>query len=289
MVPRNWLSDFVQQLKNHPIVVIVGFVILVGGGVLAGQRYLERAVDPDAVAIRLASDGEFVRLLSVKLRQNPIFLEQVRGEKGPKGDAGERGPAGEPPNLDSTVKRLGDSDSFIEAGSSVLTEKHSERLRGVAGPRGLVGPPGSSGPPGPAGQPGPISVSNREVQRIVSALVSDKKLIDAVAKKLTGPIKPLVMQVNDPAGVSCRTVCNVQFGRADCRGGMVRTILGHNQEVSCEKVTTRASYRQRVRRERFEWPPEDCIPGSPWTGGSLRFGNRRRRTFGCGSTRRLSA
>ena len=54
-------------------------------------------------------------------------------------------------------------------------------------------------------------------------------------------------------------------------------------------VTTRASYRRRVRRERFEWPPEDCIPGSPWTGGSLRFGNRLRRTFGYGSTRRLSA
>ena len=54
-------------------------------------------------------------------------------------------------------------------------------------------------------------------------------------------------------------------------------------------VTTRASYRRRVRRERFEWPLGDCIPGSPWTGGSLRFGNRLRRTFGCGSTRRLSA
>ena len=59
--------------------------------------------------------------------------------------------------------------------------------------------------------------------------------------------------------------------------------------VVSEIVTTRASYRRRVRRERFEWPPEDCIPGSPWTGGSLRFGNRLRRTFGCGSTRRLSA
>ena len=54
-------------------------------------------------------------------------------------------------------------------------------------------------------------------------------------------------------------------------------------------VTTRASYRRRVRRERFEWPLGDCIPGSPWTGGSWRFGNRLRRTFGCGSTRRLSA
>ena len=55
------------------------------------------------------------------------------------------------------------------------------------------------------------------------------------------------------------------------------------------EVTTRASYRRRVRRERFEWPLGDCIPGSPWTGGSWRFGNRLRRTFGCGSTRRLSA
>ena len=54
-------------------------------------------------------------------------------------------------------------------------------------------------------------------------------------------------------------------------------------------VTTRASYRRRVRRERFEWPPEDCIPGSPWTGDSWRFCNRLRRTFGCGSIRRLSA
>ena len=54
-------------------------------------------------------------------------------------------------------------------------------------------------------------------------------------------------------------------------------------------VTTRANYRQRVRRELFEWPPEDCIPGSPWTGDSWRFGNRLRRTFGCGSIRRLSA
>ena len=56
-----------------------------------------------------------------------------------------------------------------------------------------------------------------------------------------------------------------------------------------KNVTTRANYRQRVRRELFEWPPEDCIPGSPWTGDSWRFGNRLRRTFGCGSTRRLSA
>ena len=54
-------------------------------------------------------------------------------------------------------------------------------------------------------------------------------------------------------------------------------------------ITPRANYRQRVRRELFEWPPEDCIPGSPWTGDSWRFGNRLRRTFGCGSIRRLSA
>ena len=62
----------------------------------------------------------------------------------------------------------------------------------------------------------------------------------------------------------------------------------HWKIVSGE-VTTRASYRQRVLRGRFEWPPEDCIPGWPWTGGSLRFGNRLRRTFVCGSIRRLSA
>ena len=52
-------------------------------------------------------------------------------------------------------------------------------------------------------------------------------------------------------------------------------------------VTTRASYRRRVRRERFEWPPEDCIPGSPWTGGSLRFGNRLRVTTRASYRRRV--
>ena len=73
MANGNWLSDFIQQLKNHPMVVILGFVVLVGGVALAGQRYLEQAVDPDVVASRLASDGEFVRLLSTKLRQNPVL------------------------------------------------------------------------------------------------------------------------------------------------------------------------------------------------------------------------
>ena len=235
MAPSNWLSDFVQRLKNNPIVVIVGFVIIVGGGVVGGQRILERAVDPDSVAIRLASDGEFVKFLSAKLGQNPIFVEQVRGKKGPKGDVGERGPAGDPPNLDSIVNSLADSQSFIEAVSTVLTEEHSERLRGVVGPQGLEAPPGPSGPPGPRGQTGPISLSNSDVQRVVSALVSNKKLINAVAMSLAEPIKPLVMQVQDPNGLSCRTVCNLEFGRADCRGGMMRTILDHNQEVSCDE------------------------------------------------------
>ena len=235
MASSNWLSDFVQQLKNHPIVVIVGFVVLVGGGVLAVQSYLEEVVDPDAVAIRLADDGEFVRLLSVKLRQNPVFVEQVRGEKGPKGDTGERGPAGELPNLDSIVTRLADSDSFIEAVSNVLTEEHSERLRGVVGPQGLEGPPGPSGPPGPPGQPGSVSLSGSAVQRVVSALASNKELVDRIAESLTGPIKPLVKQVKDPSGLSCRTVCNLEFGRAECRGGMVRTMMSTNQGVTCDK------------------------------------------------------
>ena len=55
------------------------------------------------------------------------------------------------------------------------------------------------------------------------------------------------------------------------------------------EVTTWAGYQRRARRERSEWPPAGCNPGWPWTGDSLRFGNRLRRTFGCGSIRRLSA
>ena len=61
-----------------------------------------------------------------------------------------------------------------------------------------------------------------------------------------------------------------------------------NNLLSLE-VTTRAGYRRRARRERSEWPPAGCSPGWPWTGDSSRFGSTLRRTFGCGSIRRLSA
>ena len=100
--------------------------------------------------------------------------------------------------------------------------------------------------------------------------------------------------LNEQTGLDPQTAVNVQQLVELIREGLE----GHSsspgrsaltEEMRSHPVTTRASYRRRVRRERFEWPPEDCIPGSPWTGGSLRFGNRLRRTFGCGSTRRLSA
>ena len=54
-------------------------------------------------------------------------------------------------------------------------------------------------------------------------------------------------------------------------------------------VTTHPCYQRHARRERSEWPPTGCSPGSPWTADSLRFGNRLRRTCGCGSILRLSA
>ena len=54
-------------------------------------------------------------------------------------------------------------------------------------------------------------------------------------------------------------------------------------------VTTHPYYQRHVRRERSEWPPAGCSPGSPWTADSLRCGNRLGRTCGCGSTPRLSA
>ena len=59
--------------------------------------------------------------------------------------------------------------------------------------------------------------------------------------------------------------------------------------VTTIRVTTRPCYQRHARRERSEWPPAGCNPGSPWTADSLRFGNRLRRTCGCGSIRRLSA
>ena len=55
------------------------------------------------------------------------------------------------------------------------------------------------------------------------------------------------------------------------------------------KVTTRPDYRQHGRRERSEWQPSGCDPGSPWIADSLRFGNRLRRSVGCGSNLILSA
>ena len=63
------------------------------------------------------------------------------------------------------------------------------------------------------------------------------------------------------------------------------TGLGINEVT----VTTHPNYRRHGRRARFEWRPEDCNPGRPWTGDSLRFGNRLRRTCECGSTPTLSA
>ena len=54
-------------------------------------------------------------------------------------------------------------------------------------------------------------------------------------------------------------------------------------------VTTHPEYRQHGRRERFEWRPTGYGPGSPWIAGSSRFGNRLRRSVGCGSSLRLSA
>ena len=86
----------------------------------------------------------------------------------------------------------------------------------------------------------------------------------------------------DPSGDTARGFGNVPFPRDEWVAASITAYFNLDRNYS-------ASYRRRVRRERFEWPPEDCIPGSPWTGGSLRFGNRLRRTFGCGSTRRLSA
>ena len=230
MASDNRFSNLVQQLKNHPVVIIVGFIVLVGGGVLAGQKYLEDNFGPNAVAGRLESNDEFVKGLSEKLRTSPDFVNRVRGETGPKGDAGERGPAGESPDLQSVVNGLTGSGSFIEAVSGALAEEHSERLRGAAGPRGIEGPAGPSGPPGP---PGSISLSNRDIQRVASALVSNKDLIKKIADNLVGPLKPLRIQVNNPDRLSCGTVCDIEFGKADCRGGMVTDILGSNRGVSC--------------------------------------------------------
>ena len=228
MAPSNRLSQLAQQLRNHPIVVIVGLIFLGGSIALAGQHYLQRTVDPDAVANRLASDGDFVRLLALKLRHNPSFVDQVRGQQGPKGDAGEQGPTGEPPKLDSIVGSLADSESFIQSVSTELVEEHAERLRGQAGPEG---------PPGSPGQPGSISLSSSQHQRVVSVLVSNKAFIEKVARRLVGPVKPLTVHVQEPGSLSCGTVCNLEFGKADCRGGLVKTIVGKNKEVSCnEKV-----------------------------------------------------
>ena len=94
---------------------------------------------------------------------------------------------------------------------------------------------------------------------------------------------------DEPASVLLKRIAEEKSGFVS--RGRNRQALSENSEGTDNSfgVTTRANYRQRVRRELFEWPPEDCIPGSPWTGDSWRFGNRLRRTCGCGSIRRLSA
>ena len=112
---------------------------------------------------------------------------------------------------------------------------------------------------------------------------------EAVAKRMrTDPLAD--SRLTDGVGNGLVDGAGVEMVAANLAGARVGgPMTGGEDVLPSPIVTTRASYRRRVRRERFEWPPEDCIPGSPWTGGSLRFGNRLRRTFGCGSTRRLSA
>ena len=76
-------------------------------------------------------------------------------------------------------------------------------------------------------------------------------------------------------------------------GGITVTLNGATGRATVNKgsagVTTRPDYRQHGRRERSEWQPSGCDPGSPWIADSLRFGNRLRRSVGCGSNLILSA
>lgn len=241
MTSDNSLLGLVQRLKKNPAWTALGLLITVASASVAGTLWvtqiLEDTVDPDAVAVRVASDGEFVAFLSRKIQNNPDFMRQVRGERGPKGESGQQGPAGEPPNLQLVVNGLADSESLIKAVSQVLAMNHSERLRGIAGPQGRQGPPGSLGPPGPPGQPGSISLSNVAAQRVAAALASNKNLIKKIAENLIGPLKPTRVQVGTPSRLSCKTVCDIEFGRADCRGGIVTDLIGNNKGVTCaEKV-----------------------------------------------------
>ena len=69
----------------------------------------------------------------------------------------------------------------------------------------------------------------------------------------------------------------------------VKTESDSRRITLSHEVTTHPCYQRHVRPERSEWPPAGCSPDSPWTADSLRFGNRLRRTCGCGSILRLSA
>ena len=83
-----------------------------------------------------------------------------------------------------------------------------------------------------------------------------------------------------------------EFCRSDPQGAfdsLSKGDLALANGVLWNQVTTHPHYQRHARRERSEWPPAGCNPGSPWTADSLRFGNRLRRTCGCGSIRRLSA
>ena len=77
----------------------------------------------------------------------------------------------------------------------------------------------------------------------------------------------------------------INFDAPVPQGSVAQRLIQGSSKI----VTTRPCYQRHARRERSEWPPAGCNPGSPWTADSLRFGNRLRRTCGCGSTPRLSA
>ena len=122
---------------------------------------------------------------------------------------------------------------------------------------------------------------------------------EALSAGLYGEFDPIPVDASDlgevvsehPIGsVSTRlkwsALCDEEFERLVYQ--LISEARGYDN-VQWLQVTTRPDYRQHGRRERSEWQPSGCDPGSPWIADSLRFGNRLRRSVGCGSNLILSA
>gem|GEM_PF-4081070 len=189
------------------LATVVGVAFYFGGldqSVTTLESRMERLED------RPTTPGPSAALVAAELTTK--YRDQLRGEKGPKGEPGRDGVAPE-----------------TSAVAQYLATNYAERLRGPAGPKGdtgpkgdqgetgALGPRGLAGAAGPAGQEGATAVAQaslteEEVREIVAELLAKAiterpELLEKIAQDVTAASAPQValtgttgLRAYDPQG-----------------------------------------------------------------------------------------